>query len=58
MSRLITHFVLVLSTPVLFDKQVSFIDLPLWSFDIIGSMMTICKKKQKLASNVIFAIFT
>ena len=58
MSRLITQFAWVLITPMPFDKQVSFFDFPLWSFDIIGSLMTICKKKQKLASNVIFAMFT
>ena len=33
--------------PKLLDKQVSFIDFPLWRFGTIGGMIAIYKKKKK-----------
>ena len=43
---------------MLLDKQVLFTDFLLGSFGVIDSKMSICKKKQKLALNDTFAMFT
>ena len=37
--------------PKLLDKQVSFIDFPLWRFGTIGGMIAIYKKKKKKKEN-------